>query len=63
MPHIPHACELVAPGLHTPPPEHVPQAPHAQLAEQVRVCVPHIVPHARISVAPGAHAPSPPHAP
>lgn len=37
---VPPPQEVVAPGLHAPPPEHADQAPRLPSALQVRVCVP-----------------------
>lgn len=64
-----HASQLpsrVAPGVQTPPPEHVPNAPHAPqpqvpLHVRVRDRVPQ--PHASVSVStmPAMHSPSPVH--
>jgi hypothetical protein len=42
VPHIPHACELVAPDAHVPSPVHAPYAPHAHVPLHTRACVPHM---------------------
>jgi hypothetical protein len=64
-----HASQVpawVAPGVHTPPPEHEPNAVHGPqpqvgLHVRVRDCVPHAHAAVSVSVVPAVHAPSPVH--
>ena len=63
--HVRQPVVLVLPGVQTPSPPQAPYAPHAQLALQLRDCVPHM-PQACELVAPGAQTPAPvqtPHEP
>jgi hypothetical protein len=51
-------ADVLAPGLHSPSPVHVPNAGHWQLLVQVRDWVPQL-PHACCWVAPAVHWPAP----
>ena len=56
VPQLPQPC--VAPGVQSPPPEQVPQEPHAQALVHVRDCVPQ-PPQSWLWVWPAVHSPSP----